>query len=114
MCSQKNQDPEIWITELEDLQMQLEELGSRITDNQFMIHILRDMTLDYNLQIAIMEKSINNKVNPLRIAGIRDNLNLRFESLNMNANEKMKVKLLRILRYLVVSLKENQKLWGHR
>jgi hypothetical protein len=33
-CSlKKGQDPEIWITELEDYRMRLEEFGSRISDN---------------------------------------------------------------------------------
>ena len=63
----KNQDPEIWITELEDLHMKLEELGSSISDSQFMIHILNNMTSDYDLQLAMMEKRINDKINPLTI-----------------------------------------------
>jgi hypothetical protein len=40
----KNQHPYFWKTELEDLHMKLEELGSSITDEQFMIHILINMT----------------------------------------------------------------------
>jgi gag-polypeptide of LTR copia-type len=47
----KGQDPEIWLTEFEDYRMKLEELGSSITDNQFMIHILNNMTSDYDLQL---------------------------------------------------------------
>jgi gag-polypeptide of LTR copia-type len=58
----KGQDPEIWLTELEDYQMKLEEIGSSITDNQFMIHILNNMTSDYDLQLALMEKRINDNV----------------------------------------------------
>jgi hypothetical protein len=33
----KGQDPEIWITELENLHVKLENMGSCITENQFMI-----------------------------------------------------------------------------
>jgi hypothetical protein len=58
----KNQDSDIWITELEDLRMKLEELGSSITDNQFMIHILNNMTSDYDLQLVMMEKRIDDKI----------------------------------------------------
>jgi hypothetical protein len=36
----------------------------------------------------MMEKRINEKVNPLTIDEIRDDLNLRFERLNMKANEE--------------------------
>jgi hypothetical protein len=61
----KNQDLEIWITELE-------ELGSSITDNRFMIHILNNMTSDYDLQLEIMEKRVNDKMYQLTIDEIRD------------------------------------------
>jgi hypothetical protein len=50
----KGQDPEIWITESEDLRVRLEAMGSSISDNQFMIHILNNLTSDYELQLAFM------------------------------------------------------------
>jgi hypothetical protein len=79
-CSlKKGKDPDIWITELEDCQMRLEELGSSISDNQFILHILNNMTVDYDLQLAMMEKRVADKSNPLTIDKIRDNLNLRFK-----------------------------------
>jgi hypothetical protein len=56
--------------------MRLEELGSRISDNQFILHILNNMTEDYDLQLAMMEKRVTDKSNPLTIDEIRDNLNL--------------------------------------
>jgi hypothetical protein len=88
-CSlKKRQDPDIWITELEDYRMVLEELGSSISDNQFIIHILNNMTDDYDLQLAMMEKRVTDKSNPLTIDKIRDNLNLRFERLNEKQNEE--------------------------
>jgi hypothetical protein len=71
--------------------MKLEELGSSITDNQFMIHILNKMTLDYDLQLALMElmeRQINHKLSPLTVDEIRDDLNLRFKRLNMKSNEE--------------------------
>jgi hypothetical protein len=67
-CSlKKRQDPDISIAELEDYQMRLEELGSRISDNQFILHILNNMTDDYDLQLAMMEKIVTDKFNPLTI-----------------------------------------------
>ena len=78
----KGQDPDIWITELEDYRMKLDELGSSITENQFILHILNNMTADYDLQLAMMEKRINDKINPLSVDEIRADLNLRFERLN--------------------------------
>jgi hypothetical protein len=52
----KGQDPEIWITELEVLCVKLENMGSCITEDQFMIHILNNLTSDYDLQFALMER----------------------------------------------------------
>jgi hypothetical protein len=63
----KGQDPYIWITELEDYRMRLEELGSIISDNHFILHILNNMTEDYDLQLAMMEKRVTDKSNPLTI-----------------------------------------------
>jgi hypothetical protein len=68
--------------------MRLEELVSSISDNQFILHILNNMTEDYDLQLAMMEKRVTDKSNPLTIDEIRDNLNLRFERLNEKQNEE--------------------------
>jgi hypothetical protein len=65
-----------------------EELGSSISDNQFILHILNNMTEDYDLQFAMMEKRVTDNSNPLTINKIRDDLNLRFERLNENKNEE--------------------------
>ena len=82
----KVQDPDVWITELEDYRMKLDELGSSISENQFILHILNNMTADYDLQLAMMEKRLNDKANPLTVDEIRDDLNLRFERLNEKTN----------------------------
>ena len=85
LALQKNQDPEVWLTELEDLRMKLEDMGSSMSDNQFMIHILNNLTSDYELQLALMERRIGDKEKPLTIDEIRDELNLRFERLSMKS-----------------------------
>jgi hypothetical protein len=88
-CSlKKGKDPDIWITELEDYRMRLEELGSSIYDNQFILHILNNMTEDYDLQLAMMEKRVTDKYNPSTIDEIQHDLNLRFERLNEKQNEE--------------------------
>jgi hypothetical protein len=76
--SNKGQDPDILITDLEDYRMRVEELGSSISDDQFNLHILNSMTDDYDLQLGMMEKRNTEKSNPLTINEIRDDLNLRF------------------------------------
>jgi hypothetical protein len=103
----KVQDPDIWITELEDYRMRLEELGSSISDNQFILHILNNMTDDYDLQFAMMEKRVMDKSNPLTIDEIRDDLNLRFERLNQKQNEESENDNNQEVAFLVINLKGN-------
>jgi hypothetical protein len=79
----KGQDPKVWITELEDLRVMLENMGYCTTENQFMIHILNNLTSDYDLQFALMERRVGDADKPLTVEKIRDELNLRFERLNM-------------------------------
>jgi DNA-binding cell septation regulator SpoVG len=52
--------------------MRLKDLGSSIFDNQFILHILNNMTDDYDLQLAMMEKRVTDKSNPLTINEIQD------------------------------------------
>jgi hypothetical protein len=82
----KVQDQEIWITELEDLCIKLENIGSFITDNQFMIHILNSLTSDYDLQLSLMHKRVGGADKPLTVEEVRGELNLRFERLNMKTS----------------------------
>jgi hypothetical protein len=84
----KEQDPEISMTELEDMRMKLDELGSSVTDKMFMIHKLNNMTSDYDLQLAMMEKRINDSVSLLSIDEIWDDLNLLFEKLNTKNSDE--------------------------
>jgi hypothetical protein len=61
----KGQDPEVWITALEDLRVKFENMGSCITENQFMIHILNNLTLDNDLQLTFMERRVGDADKPL-------------------------------------------------
>jgi hypothetical protein len=78
----KGQDTGSWITKLENYRMKLDELGLSIFENPFILHILNNLTADYNLQLAMMEKRLNDKMNPLTVDEIRDDLNLKFKRLN--------------------------------
>jgi hypothetical protein len=71
--------------------MRLEEFGSSISDNQFILHILNNMTDDYDLQLSMMEKRVIDKSNPLTINEVQDDLNLRFERLNEKQKEESEI-----------------------
>jgi hypothetical protein len=87
----KGQDSEIWITELEDLCVRLEAMGSSISENQFMIHILNNLTSDHELQLALMERRVGDVEKPLTIEEIRGELGLRYERMNMKSSRNKEV-----------------------
>jgi hypothetical protein len=61
-------------------------MGSCITENQFMIHILNNLTSDYDLQFALMERRVGDADKPLTVEEVRGELNLRFERMNMKTS----------------------------
>jgi hypothetical protein len=46
-------------------------MGLSISENQFMIHILNNLTSDYKLQPALMERRVGDDEKPLTIEEIR-------------------------------------------
>jgi hypothetical protein len=42
--------PDEWITELEKYRMEMEEIKSTMTDQQFLVHIMNSLTADYDLE----------------------------------------------------------------
>jgi gag-polypeptide of LTR copia-type/Zinc knuckle len=83
----KGEDPEVWITQLEDICVRLKDMGSGISERQFMIHVLNNLTADYDLQVALLERRIGDVEQPLTISEIRAELSLRFERINNNLNK---------------------------
>jgi hypothetical protein len=58
-----------------------------------MIHILNNMTSDYDLQLTFMRKRICDKLNPLTIDEIRKAFEFRFEGLIQNQMKTLGTKL---------------------
>jgi hypothetical protein len=54
-----------------------------MTYDQFMIHVLNNLTSDYELQMVLLEKRIGSKANPLEADKLREELNLRFKRLSI-------------------------------
>ena len=84
----KGEDPEVWITQLEDISVRLEEMGLEISEKQFMIHVLNNLPSDYDLQVALLERRIGDEKDPLTVSDIRSELSLRFERLNNHSNNE--------------------------
>jgi 3'-phosphoadenosine 5'-phosphosulfate sulfotransferase (PAPS reductase)/FAD synthetase len=65
--------------------MKLEDMGSTMTDDQFMIHVMSNLTSDYESQMVLLEKRIHNKENPTEVNKLCEEMNLRFERLSMQS-----------------------------
>jgi hypothetical protein len=63
------------MTELEDYRVKLEDLGLNTSGNQLILNVLNNLTTDYNLQLAIMEMRLNDKMNLIAVDELRDHLN---------------------------------------
>jgi hypothetical protein len=78
---QKNVDPDIFITYLEDLRGKMENIGSEMTDDQFILHVVNNLTEDYMNQVQNLERRIRSVTDLLDIEDVREELNLKFERL---------------------------------
>ena len=63
-------------------------MGSCISNSQFMIHILNYLTSEYELQLALMERRIDDTEKPLTIEEIQTELSPRFERQNLNSEKE--------------------------
>ena len=53
-----DQDPKTWITYLEGLRMKLKDLGSLMTNEDMIVHILNNLTEDYEVQLSKLEEKL--------------------------------------------------------
>jgi hypothetical protein len=65
-----------------------------MSENQLMIHILNNLTSDYELQLAMMERGVGDIEKPLTLEEIRGELSLRYERLNMKSSSNIEGKVL--------------------
>jgi hypothetical protein len=75
----KVQDPEVWITELEDFSVRFNDMSSSISENQFMTHVLNSCTLEDAFQCTLMEKRIGGEEKSLTVEVIIARLEIHFE-----------------------------------
>jgi hypothetical protein len=74
-------DPDEWITELERIQVIMEEMGSNMTDKQFIVHVLNNLTPDYDVVVDVNHARIKSTMSPLMIDNLRELLNLHCEKM---------------------------------
>ena len=76
-------DPDVWITQLEDLQVQINNAreGS-ITEEDLMEHILGNLPSVYDIEVHTLRKRLDDLQDPLTLEELREELCLKFEMMN--------------------------------
>ena len=72
-----DEDPDEWITELEDLRLRMQAAGSSISDMDLIEHILNNLPSEYNIVVKVMENRLN-VADDLSIMEVRNELCLEF------------------------------------
>ena len=86
----KQQDPDIWLTELENIQCQLEEAGHTMSDNNLIKHALNHLPNCYKISVSKLEDRIDDQNNPITIDQLQNELNLQFEQMKGKNNDNNK------------------------
>ena len=86
LTSWKN-DPEVWLTELEDIRVHLIAAGSTMSEDDLLEHALNNLPKEYDVVVSLAEKRLGSFSDPLTIDELRDNLNLRFQKLGGTPGE---------------------------
>ena len=78
----KRADPDVWLTKLEDLRVQLATVGKDMSDQDLLEHALNNLPDTYESVVMKLEDKIGNTSHPLTISKLCDELNLKFERMN--------------------------------
>ena len=73
--------PDDWITKLEIIVSQLDQMGYKITYKDFMIHVLGNLLEEYESKVETLEKDLDNMHGPLTIERMTNKLNLKYKKI---------------------------------
>ena len=76
-----NSDPDVWLTELEDLRMRLIAAGSKMDDEELLEHVLNSLPKEYEIVVSKLEDRLGATTDPLTIEDVRSALNLKYQRL---------------------------------
>jgi hypothetical protein len=77
-------DPDVWLTKLELIRMQLIKFKAAVSDDDLITHVINNLPSDYNQLIVTMEYMLNK--GELDINNMREMLNLAFSRMNPGGN----------------------------
>jgi hypothetical protein len=95
-----NQDPDQWIQSLEGMQRKLQILGHKIPEMDMIIHILHNLTKEYDTIAKILENDLDN--NLASLGRVKEKLRARFEKIQKtrpNQDGALMVKDIRLGKY---------------
>ena len=75
-----DEDPDEWITELENLRVQMDavNISGKMSDVDFIIHVLANLLEEYESTVEHLEEKLEDTENPLDLETVRTKLNARF------------------------------------
>lgn len=82
----QGQEPEEWIAALEALQFRLHELGSTLSDEDMLIHILNNLTKEYDTIVELHQDKIGLESGGLTLEVLREVLAAKFKRINKPAD----------------------------
>ena len=74
-------DPDEWITEIEFIRARLTAVGKVKDDKDVMIHILNNLPVEYENTVEVLERRLDDTLDPLSIEILREELALKFEKI---------------------------------
>ena len=85
--------PDEWMTELESLRNEIDKISvsTKMSDEDFMIHVLNNLTEDYDVVLDGMESRLmlnENDPNKLTIEDVRDKLSGRFDRIRERSEKE--------------------------
>ena len=81
-------DPDEWIADLERIRQRLKTMEAPITDTDFMVHILNNLTVEYENLVESMEVELEDTVNPLTVKILRERLRSKYQGLKRQTTQE--------------------------
>ncbi len=91
MLDSADKNPDIWITNLEALRQRMDDIGlvGRMSDMEFMIHVLNNLPEEYDVVLYSLEtRLVSTGEDRLTLESLREKLNSRFERIISKEREK--------------------------
>jgi len=80
-------DLDEWITNLEGIRSKLKDMGSDISDEDFLIHVLNNLPSEYEVQVSKLEDKLGSAMNALTIEDVRNELNLKYARMKRTSDD---------------------------